>query len=86
MFAHYSVVLRIWNHPEKNCNIIKTSRVFKLNVYMIPGCPLKILNISMCRASAYKMSHTSQCAVVRETGVSRHKEGPLSAPLYPPLR
>ena len=25
-------------------NIIETSRVYKLNAYMIPGCPLKILN------------------------------------------
>ena len=28
-------------------NIISTSRVFKLNVYMISGCPLKVLNIQL---------------------------------------
>ena len=51
MFAHNSVVLRKYNHPENNFmltgfeptpkhNIIYTGTVYKLNVYMIPGCPL----------------------------------------------
>ena len=43
MFAHNNVVL-CDNTIMCKHNIIYTSRVYKLNAYKIPGCPLKILN------------------------------------------